>query len=85
MKLQNGKMLKVRLNGEVLVRQGAMVAYQGNVHFQALVASGVGKYLKQHLTGEGVPLMRCTGVGDIFIADLPPTSISSTSKASTTA
>jgi uncharacterized protein (AIM24 family) len=70
MKLQNGKMLKVALDGEVLVRQGAMVAYQGNVQFQGLGASGVGQYLKQHLTGESVPLMRCTGVGDIFIADL---------------
>jgi hypothetical protein len=31
MKLQNGKMLKVALNGEMMVRQGAMVAYQGNI------------------------------------------------------
>ncbi len=70
MKLQNGKMLKVSLNGEMLVRQGSMVAYQGNVQFQGLGASGVGQYVKQHLTGEGVPLMKCSGVGEIFIADL---------------
>ena len=70
MKLQNGKMLKVSLNGEMLVRQGSMVAYQGNVQFQGLGASGVGQFIKQHVTGEGVPLMKCSGIGDIFLADL---------------
>src|SRR3954470_23012401 len=70
MKLQNGKMLKVALNGEMMVRQGAMVAYQGNIQFQGQGASGVGQFVKQHLTGEGVPLMRCTGSGDMFFADL---------------
>lgn len=70
MKLQNGKMLKVALSGEMLVRQGAMVAYQGNVHFQGLGASGVGNFIKQQLTGEGVPIMKCTGTGDLFLADL---------------
>ncbi len=70
MKLQNGKMLKVALNGEMMVRQGAMVAYQGNIQFQGLGASGVGQFVKQQLTGEGVPLMRCTGSGDMFLADL---------------
>lgn len=70
MKLQNGKMLKVALSGEVLVRQGAMVAYQGDVHFQGLGSSGVGNFIKQQLTGEGVPIMKCTGSGDLFLADL---------------
>ena len=70
MKLQNGKMLKIALNGEMNVRQGAMVAYQGNISFQGLGASGVGQFVKQALTGEGIPLMRCTGTGDMFLADL---------------
>ena len=70
MKLQNGKMLKIALSGEMMVRQGAMVAYQGNIQFQGLGASGVGQFVKQHLTGEGVPLMKCTGAGDMFLADL---------------
>ena len=46
-----------------------MVAYQGNVQFRGW-RQRRRQFLKQHLTGEGVPLMRCTGVGDIFIADL---------------
>ncbi|MGI5212697.1 AIM24 family protein [Plantactinospora sp. CA-290183] len=70
MRLQNSKMLKIELNGEAMARVGSMVAYQGQVQFQALGSGGVGKFLKQKLTGEGVPLMRVTGRGDVFLADL---------------
>ncbi|MGH3696026.1 MAG: AIM24 family protein [Pseudonocardiaceae bacterium] len=69
MVLQNSKMLKVALAGEVLARQGAMVAYQGEVQFKALGSGGVGKFLKQKLTGEGIPLMKASGQGDVFLAD----------------
>jgi uncharacterized protein (AIM24 family) len=68
MSLQNPRMLKVRLDGEVLARQGAMVAYQGEVEFAYEGAGGVGRLLKRALTGEGVPLMRCRGRGDVFLA-----------------
>ncbi|MCW2614057.1 MAG: hypothetical protein JWN08_1051 [Frankiales bacterium] len=68
MSLQNPRMLKVRLDGEVLARQGSMVAYQGQVEFAYEGAGGVGKFLKKALTGEGVPLMRCRGKGDLFLA-----------------
>ncbi|HWH01750.1 MAG TPA: AIM24 family protein [Pilimelia sp.] len=69
MRLQNHKMLKIELNGECLARAGSMVAYQGQVQFQALGSGGIGKWLKQKMTGEGVPLMRLTGRGDVFLAD----------------
>jgi uncharacterized protein (AIM24 family) len=69
MRLQNSKMLKVELNGEVMARTGAMVAYQGQMQFQALGSGGMGKWLKSKLTGEGVPLMKVSGVGDLFLAD----------------
>jgi uncharacterized protein (AIM24 family) len=69
MRLQNSKMLKVELNGEMMARTGVMVAYQGQVQFQALGAGGVGKWLKSKVTGEGVPLMRMSGHGDVFLAD----------------
>jgi uncharacterized protein (AIM24 family) len=69
LRLQNSKMLKVELNGEVMARTGSMVAYQGQVQFQALGAGGVGKWLKQKVTGEGVPLMKLTGRGDVFLAN----------------
>jgi uncharacterized protein (AIM24 family) len=69
MRLQNSKMLKVELNGEIMARTGSMVAYQGQMQFQALGSGGVGKWLKQKFTGEGVPLMKVAGRGDLFLAD----------------
>ncbi|MEU7865790.1 AIM24 family protein [Dactylosporangium sp. NPDC049140] len=69
LRLQNSKLLKAELNGEIMARQGSMVAYQGQVQFQALGSGGVGKWLKSKLTGEGVPLMKCSGRGDVFFAD----------------
>jgi uncharacterized protein (AIM24 family) len=69
LRLQNSKMLKIELNGECMARTGAMVAYQGQVQFQALGSGGMGRWIKQKLTGEGVPLMKLSGRGDIFLAD----------------
>ncbi|GIH11161.1 hypothetical protein Rhe02_92280 [Rhizocola hellebori] len=67
--LQNSKMLKIELRGEAMARTGSMVAYQGQVQFQALGSGGAAKWLKQKLTGEGVPLMKVSGQGDVFLAD----------------
>ena len=69
MRLQNSKMLKVELNGEIMARTGSMVAYQGQMQFQALGSGGMGKWIKQKMTGEGVPLMKIAGRGDLFLAD----------------
>lgn len=69
--LQNSKMLKVSLSGgTVMARQGSMVAYQGQVAFDYQSAGGIGKMLKKAVTGEGVDLMRVSGTGDVFFADL---------------
>lgn len=66
--LQNSKMLKVTLGDDILARQGSMVAFQGAVDFDHEGSGGVGKFLKKAVTGEGVPLMRCTGQGEVFFA-----------------
>lgn len=69
--LQNAKMLKVTLGGgAVMARQGSMVAYQGAIQFDYQSAGGIGKMLKKAVTGEGVDLMRVSGTGDVFFADL---------------
>jgi uncharacterized protein (AIM24 family) len=68
MTLQNRKLLKVALNGTIHARQGSMVAYQGEAEFK-YEGSGVGKFLKKALTGEGVPLMTVTGNAEVFLAD----------------
>ncbi|MEV0298782.1 AIM24 family protein [Nocardia sp. NPDC050710] len=65
---QGGKMIKVAVNGETMARAGSMVAYQGDLHFQALGSGGIGRAIQQRLTGEGVPLMKVTGRGDLFLA-----------------
>ena len=65
---QNAKLLRVRLGEPFMARQGSMVAYQGNVDF-AFESGGASKFLKKALTGEGLPLMRCTGQGDVFLAE----------------
>ncbi len=66
---QGGKMVKVGMNGEVMARSGSMVAYQGDLKFEALGSGGIGRAIRQHLTGEGVPLMKVTGRGDLFLAN----------------
>ena len=66
--LQNGKLLRVRVAEPFMARQGAMVAYQGQVVFQ-YQGGGAGKFLKKALTGEGLSLMRVEGQGDVFLAN----------------
>ncbi len=66
---QSSKMLKVELGADVLARQGSMVAFQGSVDFDYEGAGGAGKFLKKAFTGEGLPLMRCSGQGEVFLAD----------------
>lgn len=67
--LQNKKMLKINMNyGPVFARTGSMVAYQGDVKFTNQGSGGMGKFLKQAVTGEGVDLMTCTGQGELFVA-----------------
>jgi uncharacterized protein (AIM24 family) len=67
--LQNPCMLRVALDGEVMARQGSMVAFQGQVDFEYQGSGGIGRMLKKAVTGEGVPLMRCRGKGDVFFAN----------------
>lgn len=65
---QNSRLLKVRLGPDLLAKQGSMVAFQGQIDF-AHEGSGAAKFLKKAFTGEGTPLMRCSGQGELFLAD----------------
>ena len=68
--LQNGKLLKVRLQGgEIQAKKGSMVAYQGEVSFEHAGSGGMGRMLKKAVTGEGTTLMRIGGSGEVFLAD----------------
>jgi len=66
---QGSKMVKVAVNGEVMARSGSMVAYQGELQFQAQGSGGIGRAIQARLTGEGVPLMKVAGRGDLFLAN----------------
>lgn len=67
--LQNKKLLKINMQyGPVNVRTGTMVAYQGDVRFENLGSGGLNKLVKAKFTGEGVPVMHCTGSGELFVA-----------------
>lgn len=68
MHLQNNKMLRVGLNGEFFARQGSMVAYQGQVDFSYEGSGSISRFFKKAFTGEGLPLMRVSGHGDVFLA-----------------
>lgn len=68
--LQNSKALKIRLSDSVYCRAGSMIAYQGNIKFESTSGGGgIGKWIKKKVTGEGVPLMKAVGQGDLFLAN----------------
>ena len=65
---QNDYTLQVNLNGEVYALQGSMVAYTGNVDFDRK-GTGVSRMAKSAFTGEGLPLMKVSGQGNVFLAN----------------
>jgi len=68
--LQNSKLLKVRLDQiTIQAKQGAMVAYQGEVSFEHAGTGGMGRMLKKAVSGEGTTLMKMSGSGEVFLAD----------------
>jgi uncharacterized protein (AIM24 family) len=70
-RLQNSKLLKVELAGEeIQTKLGAMVAYQGDVRFEHAGSGGLSRMLKKAVTNEGTELMKVTGTGEVFLADV---------------
>jgi uncharacterized protein (AIM24 family) len=47
-----------------------MVAYQGQVSFEHAGSGGVSRMLKKAMTGEGANMMKMSGTGEVFLADL---------------
>ena len=66
--IQNPRLLKVELSqATVMAKNGAMVAYQGEVRFEHK-GGGVGKLLKKAASGESLRLMQASGTGEVFLA-----------------
>jgi uncharacterized protein (AIM24 family) len=69
--LQNSKCLKVELSElEIQAKLGSMVAYQGDVRFEHAGSGGLRRMAKKAVTGEGASLMKISGSGEVFLADL---------------
>src|SRR6476469_2883240 len=69
--LQGSKMLKVRVADETIqAKLGSMVAYQGDVKFEHAGSGGLKRMAKKAMTGEGAELMKISGSGEVFLADL---------------
>ncbi|MGY0488832.1 AIM24 family protein [Streptomyces sp. WG-D5] len=80
MSVQNAKSIRYVIDGEMVARQGAMVAYRGNLKFERK-GQGVGGMLKRAVTGEGLPVMKVRGQGEawfaqeaqnVFVVDIEP-------------
>jgi uncharacterized protein (AIM24 family) len=69
--LQNGQLLRIALTGhdDVLARKGAMVAYQGLMEFDGEYQS-TGRRIARSMTGEALDLMRVSGQGTVYLANL---------------
>ncbi|WP_326610469.1 AIM24 family protein [Streptomyces scopuliridis] len=69
--VQNPQLLRVALTGQddVLARKGAMVAYQGLIDFDGEYQSQSQRQSRAR-TGEGLELMRCSGQGTVYLANL---------------
>ncbi|MFE3828155.1 TerD family protein [Streptomyces sp. NPDC059092] len=68
---QNGQLVRIDLGeggSPVLARQGSMVMYQGKVDFGYKGAGFVGRVVG-NATGQEMQLMRCTGRGQVFLAE----------------
>jgi uncharacterized protein (AIM24 family) len=69
--LQNSKLLKVELaDVTIQAKLGSMVAYQGDVNFEHAGGGGVSRMLKKAVTSEGTQLMKISGTGEVFLADV---------------
>ena len=69
--MQGSKMVKVQLADETIqAKLGSMVAYQGDVKFEHAGSGGLKRMAKKAVTGEGAELMKISGTGEVFLADL---------------
>ena len=70
-RLQNSKLLKVELaDVTIQAKLGSMVAYQGDVRFEHAGSGGVSRMIKKAMTSEGTDLMKISGSGEVFLADM---------------
>jgi uncharacterized protein (AIM24 family) len=69
--LENSKLLDVAVDGSVMTKAGAMVAYEGDLSFTGKTSAegGLTGFLKNAATNEGTPVMTVEGTGSVYLAD----------------
>lgn len=70
--LEKPSLLEINLsNQSVMIKKGAMVAYDGNVTFtrEGMLSKGIGNLLKKTVSGEGTTMMEAAGSGRVYVAD----------------
>jgi uncharacterized protein (AIM24 family) len=70
MSTHGAKIAKVIMQAgpDVLARTGSMIAYEGLIDFNPNPPQ-ISRMIRSWATGEGVPLMICTGQGELYLAD----------------
>jgi uncharacterized protein (AIM24 family) len=70
MSTHGSKIAKVLMQGgpDVLARTGSMIAYEGLIEFNPNPPQ-IANMVRSWASGEGVPLMVCTGQGELYLAD----------------
>ncbi|MEV6669384.1 AIM24 family protein [Streptomyces sp. NPDC051162] len=70
MENHGSSMLKVAMQSgqDLFARTGSMIAYEGYVQYEANPPA-LRQMASQWLTGEGMPLMKCSGDGLLYLAD----------------
>ncbi|WP_135661887.1 AIM24 family protein [Halorhabdus rudnickae] len=69
--LENRYTLDIAVDGSLLAKAGSMIAYTGDLSFtgQASPEGGITGFIKEAATGEGTPIMRVEGSGNLYLAD----------------
>ena len=71
--LEKDYILELNINNQtVMIKSGAMIAYDGNIKFEreGLLSKGVANLLKKAVSSEGTTMMKATGSGRIYVSDL---------------
>lgn len=69
--LESGKLLDIDVDGTVIAKAGAMVAFEGDLSFKGKSSAegGITGFLKEKATSEGTPVMEVSGRGSLYVAD----------------
>jgi uncharacterized protein (AIM24 family) len=68
---ENNRLLKIPVEGTVMVKAGSMIAYTGELTFtgKSSAEGGLAGFVKEAVTDEGTPIMAAEGTGSLYVAE----------------